>query len=384
MKERVAIVGAGIVGLAHAWSAAERGHEVTVYERTKVASGASIRNFGMVWPIGQPAATRGLALLSRERWLTLTQESRIWANPYGSLHLAHRADEWSVLQEYYELQRNTELGTHLKLLSCEEAFERSPGINPVGFLGALDCDLEICVNPTETIRKVPGWLMDRYEVQFKFETAVAEVATGRLKTATGQLDSFDRIVICSGHDLETLYPEQFVDLPLKKCKLQMLRTVSQPNQWKLGAHLASGLTLRHYESFQECSSLAALVQRIAAETPELNRFGIHVMASQDNHGRVVLGDSHEYGDEIEPFDSMEIDQLILRELQKIIRLPSWDLERRWHGIYAKNTGGAFVSLAPEAGVYICTGLGGAGMTMSFGVAEHLWRQWDNAATEVLV
>ena len=59
------------------------------------------------------------------------------------------------------------------------------------------------------------------------------------------------------------------------------------------------------------------MERISRETPELNRFGIHVMASQDDAGRVVLGDSHEYDSDIEPFDSAEIDRLILRELSDI-------------------------------------------------------------------
>jgi FAD dependent oxidoreductase TIGR03364 len=379
MRESVGIVGAGIVGLAHAWSAAERGHAVTVFERSPIASGASIRNFGMVWPIGQPDATRATAILARDRWLKLTQESGIWANPYGSLHLAHRADEWIVLEEFFEHHQGSELGSHLKLLSLEEAMQRSPAINPEGFIGALDCDLEVCVNPTETIRKIPAWLSERYGVTFRFENSVVEAGSGKLKISDGQNFSFDRIVICSGHDFETLYPTQFSSLPLKKCKLQMLRTVSQPDDWKLGAHLASGLTLRHYDSFRCCPSLGQLTERIAAETPELNQFGIHVMASQDNLGRVVLGDSHEYDEQIEPFDSQRIDELILRELFKIIRLPNWNLDSRWHGIYAKTPKATSINLNPEPGVYICTGLGGAGMTMSFGVAENNWQQWNNQA-----
>src|SRR5262245_24450500 len=77
-SQTVAIVGAGIVGLAHAWSAAKRGNRVLVFERDSVASGASVRNFGMIWPIGQSAGElHQIALQSRSAWLELQADSQL-------------------------------------------------------------------------------------------------------------------------------------------------------------------------------------------------------------------------------------------------------------------------------------------------------------------
>ena len=374
-REKVLVVGAGIVGLAHAWSAAQRGHEVTVFEQSPRASGASIRNFGMVWVIGQSDEAQDIAKLSRERWLQAGSDAGIWVNPCGSLHLAHREDEWNVLQEFYDLYRDRPRGLSLKLLTADETLKRSPAANPRGLLGSLWSDTECCVDPTSAIRALPDWLHREWGVQFHFQTAVSEAESGVLITSNGQRYTADRIIICSGDDLLTLFPEVYARQSIRACKLHMMRTVSQPTPWRLGPHLAGGLTLRHYPNFRSCPTLQTLIDRVARENPELDRYGIHVMASQNHLGQVVLGDSHEYNETIEPFDKSEIDQLILRELHKLMVLPSWDIDAHWHGVYAKFTQGISFEQIVAPGVHVCTGLGGNGMTLSFGIAERAWDRW---------
>ena len=218
--------------------------------------------------------------------------------------------------------------------------KKSAGANPHGLLGGLFSPTEAAVNPPKAVRGIPAWLTAKFDVRFEFGTTVGamdvtDVGNIATRSTDGRHWQFDRVIVCGGADFATLFPDVLAGSGLKHCKLQMLKTRSQPEGWRCGPHLASGLTLRHYRNFDICSSLSAVKHRIAAESPELDRYGIHVMASQNDEGCMILGDSHEYGEAIEPFDKAIIDDLLLRELRSVFALPDWTIAERWHGIYVK-------------------------------------------------
>lgn len=376
----VAVIGAGIVGLAHAWAAARRGLSVILFERGPQAQGASIRNFGMIWPIGQTAEMYPVALRSRELWLQYATAAGIWHNPSGSVHLAHRADEWQVLSEFAEI--GPKLGYQCQLWSRERTLQACPAANPNGLIGSLWSPSELCVNPREAIAAMPRWLAERFSVETHFNTPIVRVDLPTIEAADGRQWHVGRAVICSGIDVQTLFPEAFAAAELRVCKLQMMRTAAQPNDWRIGPLIAGGLTLRHHATFAVCSSLSEVRARIASETPELDRVGIHGLVSQNGAGEVILGDSHEYDTEISPFDKPQIDELILRELRKMVVLPDWQIAERWHGLYAKHPVQPCWTSEPNPRVHIMTAMGGAGMTLSFGVADQMWQQWEGDQAQV--
>src|SRR5262245_42299994 len=102
------------MGLAHAYALARRGRRVLVLERHPRAIGASLRNFGMLWPIGQPFGYRyRLAKKSVEIWRGVLAAAGLWFNPCGSLHLAYHEDEQAVLEEFAAAARRREVECEL-------------------------------------------------------------------------------------------------------------------------------------------------------------------------------------------------------------------------------------------------------------------------------
>jgi FAD dependent oxidoreductase TIGR03364 len=372
MQSRSAIViGAGIVGLATARALAKRGFSVKVFERSEKAVGASIRNFGMVWPVGQAGGRMyERAVRSREIWKEAASDGSFWHEQAGSLHLAYEQDEWQVLQELYEAFRQE--GRPVELLDKAAVAGRSSAVVEKGLYGGLYSADELIVDPREAIGALPGWLSEKLDIEFYWGKCVSYISEQVVYIGNEEEYETDLIFICNGADFETLYPENFAELPVTKCKLQMMRLVSQPENWRIGPALCGGLSLIHYNSFKAAASLPALKQRYRAEMGEYLEWGIHVMVSQNGRGELTIGDSHEYGLTHDPFDKGFINKMILDYLRGFAQFRDWTLAESWNGIYTKLTDGdSDLFFSPEPYVYVINGLGGAGMTLSFGLAEEL-------------
>ena len=232
----------------------------------------------------------------------------------------------------------------------------------------------MAVDPRRFISELPTWLARTWGVKFEFGTPVLGYRLPHVFTPDGER-MVRRLVMCTGTDFRELAPAAFADCGLVPVRLQMMRSQPFGDRFRVGTHVAAGLTLRHYASFANCPTLPALARRLDAELPEYGRHGIHVLVSQNGRGELTLGDSHVYGDAIEPFDNPRIDELILTYLKTILRIPDQEVAARWHGTYVKHPTAAYVIAHPSPRVLAVTGLGGAGMTLSFGLAEQVVTDW---------
>src|ERR1700727_2148970 len=110
----LAVVGAGIVGLATALAGARRGLRVIVIDRDAQANGASIRNFGFITVTGQERATMwARARRSREVWREVAAAAGIPIVHTGLWMAVRRPESVGVLEAFME----TEMAEGCQLLN---------------------------------------------------------------------------------------------------------------------------------------------------------------------------------------------------------------------------------------------------------------------------
>jgi FAD dependent oxidoreductase TIGR03364 len=308
-------------------------------------------------------------MLSRSIYKEICTEAQIWHNEVGSLHVAYHDDELQVMAEYVEANQAYR---DCALLNPSQTLKKSEAVNPNELKGALWSGEEMIVESRVAVGEIAKYLAEKYDVEFHWNTAINRIDHPKVISGTRTWQA-DEIFVCSGADFETLYPELFSATNITKCKLQMIRLVAQPDGWRIGPSLCGGLSMIHYPGFQVAPSLPQLKKRYEEQYAEYLQWGIHVMVSQNGGGELTIGDSHEYGLVHDPFDKAFINNLITDYLQTFANFKDWKLIQSWHGIYPKMMNGQTeLIIEAEPGVTVINGLGGNGMTLSFGLCEQFF------------
>lgn len=361
----VAVVGMGIVGLAHAHAAARAGLKTVVVDRDPAARGASIRNFGFVTVTGQARGEMWrLARRSRDLWAEIAPAAGIEVTQSGLTVLAHRPEAEAVLAAFME----TEMGEACALLSPAELGRRTDvdGLAPVR--AALASPHELRIEPRLALPALAAWLRDRWGVAFMTGTAATACDTGRLSTSRGEIAA-DQIFICSGDELSALFPEVLARHEVQRCKLQMLRLA--PTGRRLATPLMADLSLVRYDGYAALPQAEALSRRLHEERAAQLAAGVHLIVVQSADGSLVVGDSHEYDPAPDPFQRLEIDRLILDALEESAPGLSAPVIERWIGTYAWSPRRRWFTEEARPGVHLTVVACGAGMSAALALGERV-------------
>jgi len=235
----VAVVGGGIIGLAVAWRARQRGMSVALLERDELGRGASHVAAGMLAPVAEVEfgeAARGaleLGLRSAGTWPAFARELgeaagvELSLRTSGTLIVARDDDEARELQRQLELRRS--LGLRVRRLRPSQARELEPALAPVLRM-ALECPEDHSLDPREALHALRG-ACERAGVQIREHTPVASLqrdargarVTG-LATSSGERLVAGEVVLAAGAWSEQLAaPVVPVAVAVRPVKGQILR-----------------------------------------------------------------------------------------------------------------------------------------------------------------
>jgi FAD dependent oxidoreductase TIGR03364 len=369
MRQRVVIVGGGVLGTMHAVMARRRGFEVVQLEREPEARGASVRNFGLVWVSGRRAGPElALARRARELWGELgAQIPGLGFRAAGSLTVAGSDAELSLLKEAAARPDADQRGFEL----LDQAGARA--VNPAlrgEFAGALHCRQDAIVEPRQALPALRAYLAGQ-GYQWLPGREVTEIVPNAVRDHTGTWHQCDLVVLCTGAAHTGLAGRYLLRGGVRRVRLQMMQTA--PLAGRVTTALADGDSLRYYPAYDLPGR-----DRLPAQDGTARQTRAQLLLVQRADGGLTIGDTHEY---TEPF-AFDVDEDAYDHLRSraeaLLGVPIPRIQRRWAGVYSEVDPQVpghplYHRAEAEPGVVLVTGPGGRGMTCSPAIAEETFR-----------
>ncbi len=240
-KPKVAIIGAGVIGLGIAWRLASRGLSVTVFDRGAAGTGASHAAAGMLAACAEAEpGEEALIALGREsqaRWPGFAEEVRrasgidVELRQEGTLAIALTADDQARLHHHLEFQ--LKLGLPLQWISAAETRRREPHL--AGKLAGAVWSPEDHQVENRKLAKALYVAAEAAGALIREHTPVGEISTAGPRTdgiilADGTKFAADVVVLAAGawsRSIGGLAPE--LRPPVRPIKGQMLALRMDPS-----------------------------------------------------------------------------------------------------------------------------------------------------------
>jgi FAD dependent oxidoreductase TIGR03364 len=358
----VVVVGAGIVGLAHAYHAHQRGLTVAVVDHTDEVIGASVQNFGHACITAQSGVALDYARQGRRHWLELSRKAGFWSAEAGTFCVARHEDELTVMREFAETRPEGDV----RLLSRNEILERIP-VRDTRVTGGMYLPNDLQVDPRTAAPAIARWLAAE-GVDFHWRTAATGFAPGVVHTSRGPLIAGTTFVTVN-YDVDRLFPRLAEEGGLLRCRLHMLRA-RLPLDFALLAPLFTGWSLLRYSGFENLPTTPAVADRLRAEHPDYVAIDLHQMYTPQPDGSLLVGDTHYRDVSVPPFQSEEGFTVLLNEARKLFGVTDIAVTERWQGVYCSAPGQEFLVAEPVENTHVVTVTTGIGMTTSMGLAQN--------------
>jgi FAD dependent oxidoreductase TIGR03364 len=334
-------------------------------ERDLVPSGATVRNFGLVWVSGRaPGRELQLALRSRELWEDIAEDvPGVGFRANGSITLIENEKELEVAER--AMVRGDAKEREFELLTRDEILELNPALRGE-FNSGIYCGRDAAVESRAALGALRTYMENSRRYEFLPGHELAGVADHVAIDHRGVHYGGDQVVLCLGATLSGFGAELFENDPLRKVRLYMAET--EPLGDTLTTSVANGDSFRYYPGFAEFAK-----DILDAQPSPAADFAIQLLCQQRLHGGLTIGDTHE--PEVPGlFETLDRPMDIIERAARLVIGPAMPrIERRWSGVYHQlvdpTPNEIYFRKQVANGVSAVTGAGGRGMTLAPAIAE---------------
>ena len=356
----ILIIGGGIAGTSTAYYLAQYGHEVTLLERSELATEASGLNAGTLWQTGWGAppslsSTLGMGGLEILKTLQFDLGYDLEFRQSGALKAIQTEEQLDFYQkEIHDLRSK---GYSIELLTTRDARSLEPELSPE-LLGSMYYPLGGNANPVKTTRAFASAaqqhgarMLLNHEV-----SALERLDNGSYKVVTQQGDFYTKtLVLAAGPWSRSLGSMLGLHIPVFPVRGQMWSTGPVPTRLFHALGAAESTLYWHNHPNSNEDTPFELTHR---DNIRLTR---HLYGRQTRAGEIIIGGDRQLSSVKTPDkEGIEVNRNHAIEIFPFLReLP---IKRTWAGLmpFTRNLEPIIGKIPQLEHLYILTGLGSSG------------------------